>query len=169
MSCNDFGFIVVQTQKFTCPARYIAVTGAMKTVPANTVFFIQGVRNSVHIGMFGHGLMKSRIENRHLRNLWQQVADSKNTCQIRRIVKGSYFYTGFNIPYHFVGNYHTGVKFFASMHYTMPYGINFFHVFDTTVFSAGKHTQYVFYCKLMFKHFAFKNNFFSVLFGMFKE
>lgn len=84
-----------------------------ETVPANTIFFIQRIRNSVHIGMFGHGLMKSRIENRHLRNLWQQVADSKNTRQIRRIVKGSYFYTSFNISYHFVGNYHTGVKFFA--------------------------------------------------------
>ena len=55
------------------------------------------------------------------------------------------------------------------MHYTMPYGINFFHVFDAAMFFAGEYTQNIFYSQLMFKDFTFKNYFFSVLFGMLKK
>ncbi len=96
----------------------------MKTIPADTVFFIKRVGNGIHVRPGRHCLVKCRIEHGYLRHTGQQMLHGGNSFQVGRIVQGRKRNAGFEVFNGLFGDQAAFLETFAAMHHPVPDGVD---------------------------------------------
>ena len=61
----------------------------MEAVATDAVLIVELIGERIHISMLGHGLVEGRIKDPYLRDLRQDLRDSLDTEDVRRIVQRS--------------------------------------------------------------------------------
>ena len=65
---------------------YVPVRGAVEAVFADVLIRIEFVRQRVEIGVLGHGLVKSGVENGDVGHVRKKLFGRRDTVQIGRVV-----------------------------------------------------------------------------------
>ena len=86
MAGYDFKFLQRPIEKVGRGPADVLMACAVETVPANFIFLIKRIWQSVKIGIFRKRGMKSGVENSHLRNTRKDILARFNPFQVRRVV-----------------------------------------------------------------------------------
>ena len=112
---------------------YKAVRCAVKTVAANTVFFVVFIRQSIHVCIVGHCLMKSRIKNGNLRNPFHNLLASLDSCKVCGVVERPELKALFNSIFNIVRHKHRTAEFFRTVQNAVTDSVDFVHRRDNAV------------------------------------
>ncbi len=152
----------INLQDLTGSFADIVMTGPVITIFSYAVFFIQRIRDGIHIRIGRKGLVKGCIKNRYLGCARYQHFNGVYSFKISRVMKGCNFTKPFHLSLDFIGNQHTGAESFPSVYHTVTDCINFGKLADTTVSFTGDDTQNIFYPYNMVDYFTFKPDFFTI-------
>jgi hypothetical protein len=98
--------------------------GTVKSVPPYSVLLVHFVRQPVQVGVGGQGVVKARVEDRHVRSKGKCLPCKPNAQDIDRIVQGGEVAQRFNSSSHLVGNQHGVSEALTAVHHTMPHCCN---------------------------------------------
>ncbi len=104
----------------------------MEAIAAHAVLLIEFVGDGIHIGLGGHGLVESGIEDAHLRQTGHEFLHGIHALQVGGVVQGSQVADGLEGLKHLVGEQHALVELLAAVHHAMTHGIDFLQVLDDT-------------------------------------
>ena len=108
-----------------------AEAGAVETVAAEGVFFIQGARYGVGVGVFRHGLVEGGVEHGNVGQAGKNGLCGADAGQVGRIVQRGERDAGFQLGDDFVVNQDGRAVFFAAVHDAVADG---FHIGIQAVF-----------------------------------
>ena len=129
----------------------------MEAIATYTILLVQFVGNGIHIGIVGHRLMESRIEDSNLRHIRQDSLNGTNTFQVGRIVERSQVVARRKGIEHFLGQQDRFTELLATMNHTMTYCIDFVQRLDGTIFRRDKGVQDKFHTHCMLRNILFQN------------
>ena len=118
--------------------RHVAVTRAVEAVAAHAVLLVQVVRNGVKVRVGGHRLVERSVENTYLRQAGHQLADGLHALEVGRVVQRCEVDALLEGLEYLVVDYHALVKLLASVHHSVPYGVDFVKAFDYSDFGVGE-------------------------------
>ena len=76
----------LDAQELTGTSTYIAVAGAVETIATDAVLLVQLIGDSIHKGLWRHGLMEGGVEYTHLRQTGHQLLHGVHTLQVSGVV-----------------------------------------------------------------------------------
>lgn len=116
----------------------IPVGGAVRAVAADTVIGVHIIRDTVHIGGRGHGLMECGIKHKHLRYAGHCGKTALDTHDVCVGVQGSEVATEFELFQHFVGKQRGLLEVFAAVDNSVTDRLDLLHGLDATHVCIGK-------------------------------
>ena len=131
----------LNTQKLTHTLGHIAMAGAVESVAAHTVLGVELIGKSIHIGIVGHRLMESGIEDTHLRNIGQERLHGIHTLDIGRIVERSQVIAGRECLHHLGSEANGLIELLTSVHHAMAHGIQFTQILEHSIIALGEHLE----------------------------
>ena len=117
-------FLALFPKNLGCTLGYKVMTGAVETVSSNLVLLVVLIRNAVHIGLVGHGLMEGCIEYGYHGNARHNLLAGIDSDDVGRIVKRRKVVTLCNCCHNLVVDYNRGCELLTAVNYSVTYGIN---------------------------------------------
>ena len=114
---------------------------SVETIATYTILLIKLVRNGIHIGIVGHGLMEGGIKHAHLRQSWHQLLNCVHTLQVGWVMQGSQVRALLKHLQHLVGQDNRLIELLATMHHAVTYSVNLIEALDNTYFWVSEQRE----------------------------
>ena len=108
------------------------MAGSVETISSYFVLFIIFIWKTIHISLFGHGLMECSIKNSYHRSARHQSLTCIVTNQVCRIVQRCKIITFLNRSNYFFIDHCRRGKFFTTMYHTMSNSTDFLKTLNNT-------------------------------------
>ena len=113
----------------------------MEAITTHAMLLVEFIGNRIHIGVVGHGLVESGIEDTHLRQIGQQGLNGIDTFDVGWIVQRRKVVASLEIAHDLGGEEDALRELLAAMHHAMAYGIEFVEVFQHGMFALGEELE----------------------------
>ncbi len=152
MACDQLQSVQRLAKDLRSPSRDIFVGCAMETVFPDTIPLIYFIWQCVKVCIFGHGLVKCRIEYADHGFFGHEVHRCFYACYISGIMERSKLDAIFKGLHYFLVYYHRAGKLFAAMHDPVSYSAYLIHTGNYSGFIIGKHIRHLVHCHGMVYH-----------------
>src|SRR5574344_717047 len=114
---------------------------SMKSITTNAIVLIIIIRNSIHIGVFRHGLMESCIKDTHLRQTRHKFCYSGYALKVCRIMKWCEVVAGSEVLQHLFVKKYAFIKLLTSMDHTVTDSIDLLQILDGSNLFVNKYRE----------------------------
>ena len=169
MTSDDFLSYRIYTQEFAYTFGHVTMRCSVEAITTHTILFIQFIRNSIHVGIIRHGLMKSRIKYTYLRNVRKNSRNCIHTFQVSRIVQRSQIIASCKGFQYLLIQQYRFAETLASVYHTVTYCIDLIQRFNSAVFRINQRVQDKLYSYCMFRNIFLQYFLFTIRQSKFQE
>ena len=113
----------------------------MESIAAHAILGVEFVGKCVHVGIVGHGLVESRVEDTHLGQVGEEFADGIHSLDVGRVVEGCEVVACGEGLHDLRSESDALVELLTSMHHAVSYGIQFLQASQYGIFSRGEYLE----------------------------
>ena len=125
MKSNDVGLLAREIVQDAVTVGDVTVRGAMESVTANVVLFVEVVGNCVEVGVFGKSVVEGCVEDGDLGSFnAENFPCCKDALDVEWVVERSEVRTSFDAFEDFVGNDGGGSEGFSAVNDAMSDGVD---------------------------------------------
>ena len=143
MASYDAYFFGFNAEEFAHTSRNEAVARSVSTPTTDVVLFVIFIRNGIHISLGRHGLVESRVEHEHLRQVGQHFLYSHIAFEVCFAMKRSEFHILLPLFEHLVG-YNLALREATTGHDTMTCCADFVEALDCSVLRIEQGVEHEF-------------------------